>query len=118
MLRWGLVCVAIVAILYAVVDSVWVSTHRDCPLGMEFERTSSQVVENRTFPPRVVCRYEYLSGADGTELFPPETKTFDAAGSWVAAFTLAAVAVVVFAVSRRSRDRRQPSPPGEGVPTS
>mgnify|MGYP001242790364 CR=1 FL=1 len=50
----------------------WGEATDDCNLRMEFERTSSDVLEQRAFPPRQVCRYLYESGVDGEAIYPPE----------------------------------------------
>jgi hypothetical protein len=35
---------------------------------MEFERSRSEVLERRAFPPKQVCRYFYETGVDGAAL--------------------------------------------------
>jgi hypothetical protein len=103
--------------LVAAIGGLSVLTTWDCPLGMEFERTDSRVVEQRLVPPRVVCRYEYLSGPGGSELYPTETKEFDATTLWLAALGTAAVATVGFVwATSKHEDGRVDSLPG--VPRS
>lgn len=116
--RWGMVCISVVALLSAVLATAFVVTGRDCPLGWKFERSSGEVVEYRVVPPRIVCRYEFVRGADGIAIYPPETETFDATVQWVVALALTAISGVVFVLSRRHRDRQPTSMADEAIPTS
>lgn len=68
---------AAVLVVVAVVDWSLVESTKDCPLGLEFERISSELIEHRRFPPLAVCRY-YFIDSDGQQLYPPEDIVRDA----------------------------------------
>ncbi len=71
----SLITTGIVGIAVAIANWMFVARFSDCPLGLEFERSESELVEQRAAPPRVTCRYYYRE--DGRELFPPEPVTPD-----------------------------------------
>lgn len=79
---------------------------RDCPLGLEFERTESQVVEHRSFPPRTTCRYLYRNG--DSDRSPTRVVTYDATGASIAVFV-----AVVCIITASVRLRRWTKEPGE-----
>ena len=95
---------AVLVVSYAAFDAIYVHSQRDCPLGMIFERSGSDVLQSRAFPPMVECRYEYLTGDNGTAIGPPETVTYDALTSLVFAVVSVAIAsAVVVGTSRLDR---------------
>jgi hypothetical protein len=92
------------ALLVAVVEWSLVSAELECPLGMEFERATSTVVESRSVPPRVTCRYTFVEGQDGESIAPPDTRTLDAAPTVLASSSVAALAIgAVVALRPRPR---------------
>jgi hypothetical protein len=113
--RWvAVIVVTVVALLafaYAAVDTLWVVSNRDCPLGMEFERSGSDVLEHRPVPPKVVCKYEYATGDNGSTLYPPETITFDTLPSWAVAVALSVGSVLLWRIALKadSQATRQPA---------
>jgi hypothetical protein len=92
------------------VDVLWVVGQSDCPLGLEFERESSEVVAHRAFPPRVVCRYEYVE-VDGEPVVPPHTVVSDATPAILMALGAVGTAVGAGVLVARRPAARPPLPP-------
>ena len=79
----------------------WGRASDGCALGMEFERTSSEVIEHRSFPPREVCRYNYDSGVGGAPIYPPSVEEEDATPALLVTVISAAVLVLYATVLLR-----------------
>ena len=89
-----LLLVVVLAASTVVTLFAWHEASDDCSLGLEFERTSSELLEHRGFPPREVCRFRYDSGVEGAPIHPPEVEETDAAPALLVTMFLAVVLVV------------------------
>lgn len=96
------------------IDTLLVMSYSDCPLGMEFERSGSEVLEHRPVPPKVVCRYHFADGVSGRLLYPPETVTYDTLTAWVVASVLLVAAALLWRLALRADSSPEPEPAASG----
>ncbi len=108
--------VTLLAVAFAFIDTLWVMSQRDCPLGMEFERSRSEVLEHRSVPPKVGCRYHFANGVNGQPLYPPETVTYDTFTAWVVASVLLVVATLLWWLALRAETSLNREPAASGSP--
>jgi hypothetical protein len=84
------------------------SMHSECPLGLQFERSSAEIVSERSFPPMVECRYLYESGLDGRELYPPETVRSDTLPAFVTVAACLGCLSAAVVADKRTRPTKGP----------
>ncbi len=106
--RWVRAFAAAVGILAALLGFVvWevIAGERECPLGLEFEQARSEVISWRGIPPKSVCRFHYVEGADGQPIYPPTIETHDSAPA-LAVLTFVGVGSLATELLLRPRPQR------------